>query len=234
MMLSQAVFSQQKNVTRSNQSWIQYYQQMKLSNRLTLMTDGGFRWSNGERLLYIARTGLGYQLASNLRVAAGIASTGGYDATGLSSFELRPYQEIFTSSHGKIGIQQRFRIEERFFRDVVRGEFQNGHNFNFRFRYQISASIPLIKFSNENNYPQILLSISDEIFVNAGREIAYNFLDKNRLVIGPALQVNKNVNIGIAYNFQFSQLNAPASYAHDDVLWLTVRHQLDLSQKNND
>lgn len=226
-------FSQNKTVKHSNQQWVQYYSHLDLSDRWILMIDGGFRWKErfNERLIYIGRVGLGYQLNPKLRLTAGIASTGAYLPTGLNEMEFRPYQELFYSDHyNKIIIHHRLRMEERFFKDVVDGNFSKGHDFNYRFRYQVSVSIPLINFSRENNDRQLSLNVGDEIFINAGKEIVYNILDKNRLVIGPTFQLNKNFNVGISYNFQFLHLNAPATYAHDDVIWLTVRHQMSVSK----
>lgn len=211
---------------------MQYYNQTKVTDRFSLMTDGGFRWSDGKRLLYIARTGLGYQLKSETKITAGIASTGAYDDSGLIKFEIRPYQDIaFSMKVGKIQTQHRFRVEERFFKNVVNGEIIGGHDFNFRFRYQIGATIHLLNLSVKNENRQLLLNVSDEIFINGGNEILYNIFDKNRLVIGPILQLRKNLNVGLIYNFQFAQLNAPAAYTHDNVVWLTVRHQMDTSTK---
>ncbi len=222
----------QKNIQHTNQQWIQYYQQLDLNNQFTLMTDGGFRWSDGERLQYIARMGLGYTLSDRIRVAAGVASTGSYDPLGLRTFEMRPYQEILLSGgNGKIPVQHRVRVEERYFKDVENGDLVNGYVFNFRFRYQISASIPLAKLSKTNTDQKLLLNVSDEIFINAGKEIVYNFLDKNRLVIGPVFQLNEKVNVGLLYNFQFTPLNAPALYSHDNVWWLTVHHNMKITSR---
>lgn len=222
----------QKRIQHTNQHWIQYYQQLELNKHFTLMTDGGFRWSDGERLQYIARMGLGYNLSDRIRVAAGIASTGSYDPMGLKKFEMRPYQELLlTSGTGKILVQHRVRVEERFFKDVVGGELLSGHTFNFRFRYQVSASIPLIGLSKTNTDQKLLLTVSDEIFINTGKEIVYNFLDKNRLVIGPVFQLNKNINLGLVYNFQFTPMNVPALYSHDNVLWLTIHHNMKVANR---
>jgi hypothetical protein len=222
------LYAQQKNVQKSNQLWIQYYNQLKLNKKLSLMTDGGFRWKDGDRLLYIARTGIGYQINSTFRVAAGIATTGQYGTDGLNKVELRPYQELSSSVMlNKVTLLQRLRIEERYFRNVDKTIY-NVDNFNFRFRYQILAIIPLIQLSAEKLYKQLSLNVSDEIFVNAGKEVVYNLLDKNRFVIGPAVQASKSLNVGLSYNFQFSQLNSAASYAHDNILWLTIRHQMNL------
>ena len=221
----------QKNIQYTNQQWIQYYQQLELNKHSTLMTDGGFRWSDGERLQYIARMGWGYNLGDRLRVAGGIASTGSYDSLGLRKFEIRPYQELLVSGISRIPIQHRVRVEERYIRDVVNGDLLKGHNFNFRFRYQVSASLPLIGLSKTNADQKLLLTVSNEIFINAGKEIIYNVLDKNRIVIGPALQFNKNLNVGLVYNFQFTPLNAPANYSHDHVLWLTAYHNMKIQNR---
>lgn len=195
-----------------------------------VMVDGGFRWADGlnEKALFIARTGFGYQVNSWLRAGGGVATTGAYTNSSFSKFELRPYQELFAGfKYRELGFQQRFRCEERFFKDVINRELQSGHNFNFRFRYQISASIPIVNLSTTKTDKKLLLSVSDEIFLNAGKEIVYNILDKNRIVVGPVFQHSASLAFGVAYLHQYSQLNSPGAYAQDDILWLTVRHSID-------
>ncbi len=227
------IYGQQKTLQHSGQQWIQYYNQLKLNSRWMLLSDGGFRWRDHftERSLYIVRIGATFSFGDLLRVGGGLATTGSYSAAGLNRVEIRPYQEMLLSTvFAKVGIQHRLRIEERFFKEVVGGDITQNHNFNFRFRYQMLATVPLIKIWIDKREHQLALSVSDEIFLNAGKEIVYNYLDKNRFVIGPTLQVNKNVNIGLLYNYEFSQLNAPASYTHTDVIWLTLRHQMSLSK----
>ncbi|MCB0487695.1 MAG: DUF2490 domain-containing protein [Cyclobacteriaceae bacterium] len=223
----------QKTVRHSNQQWVQYYNQLKLNSHWTLMTDGGFRWADkfSTKALFIARIGIGYNINSHLRVGAGLASTGAYSSSSLSKLEYRPYQELFASyKYGRVGLQHRFRVEERYFKSVVDGDPQSGHNFNFRLRYQISANIPLLKLSPDNPDKILSLGIGDEIFINAGREIVNNILDKNRIIIGPAVQFNKQLTVALSYTHQYSQLATAGAYAHDDVMWLAIRHNLDLSK----
>lgn len=223
----------QKTVRHSDQQWVQYYNQFKLDNHWTLMTDCGFRWADkfSSKVLFIARVGMAYSINSHLRVAAGFASTGAYSSASLSKLEYRPYQELFAAyRYNKVGLQHRFRVEERYFKNVVDGDLQSGHNFNFRLRYQIAANIPLAKLSEKNPDKILSLSIGDEIFINAGREIINNIFDKNRIVIGPAIQFNKQLTVALSYTHQYSQLPAAGTYAHDDIMWFTIRHHLTLSK----
>ncbi|HEY5691916.1 MAG TPA: DUF2490 domain-containing protein [Cyclobacteriaceae bacterium] len=232
-LITQASFAQLKNVQRNNQQWIQYYGQIELTDKWNILPDGGFRWQDrfNEKGIFIARIGVGYDLNKKLRVTTGIASTGAYSPTGLRRLEFRPYQELFSSSNlGKLRVHHRLRIEERFYKRILNGDIVNGHDFNFRFRYQFSLSIQIIKIDYKNPNRILSLNVSDEIFINAGKEIVYNYLDKNRLVIGPSVQWNKNINVGIFYNFQFSQLNTPMSYAIDDVIWFTIRHHMNIAK----
>lgn len=236
IVLMPLITQAQKTVRHSDQQWVQYYNQLKLSDRWTLMTDGGFRWADGfsTKALFIARVGMAYSINTHLRVAAGVASTGAYSSS-LSKLEYRPYQELFASyKYNKVILQHRFRVEERYFKNVVDGDLQSGHNFNFRLRYQISANIPLVKLSSDNPDKVLSLGIADEIFVNAGREIVNNILDKNRIIIGPAVQFNKQLTIALSYTHQYSQLATAGSYAHDDIMWLAIRHNLDLSKHRSE
>lgn len=229
------ISAQGKTVKRSNQQWVQYYGQFKLSQKWGMNADAGFRWADSfkNKLQYISRVGVGYQLNPRFRLATGFANLGSYSASSLSKLEFRTYEEISAGyQYNKIAINHRFRVEERYYRSVVNGDILSGYDFNFRMRYQISAIIPLISFENPDQ--KLSLNVADEIFVNAGSEIVYNLFDKNRFVIGPAFQCSKKLTIGLSYTHQFSQLNSPALYAHDDVMWLAIRHSVDFSKHQSE
>lgn len=234
LIVPASAFAQQKTVRHSDQQWVQYYNQLKLNPRWTLMTDGGFRWSDkfSTKALFIARVGMAYKINSHMRVAVGVASTGAYSSSSFSKLEYRPYQELFASyKYNQLNLQHRFRLEERYFKNVVDGDLQTGHNFNFRLRYQIATNIPLAKLSADHPNRMLLLGIGDEIFINAGSEIVNNILDKNRIIIGPAVQFSRELTIALSYTHQYSQLSAAGNYAHDDIMWLAIRHNLDASKQ---
>lgn len=217
----------QKIIAHSQQQWVQYYNQTKIARRWYYGIDGGFRWKEREKFQYIARTGILYQLTNKVRIGGGITTTGNYQLNTLAKTEIRPYQEVFASlSDSKVSIVSRFRLEERFFTNQLVDP--HSHTFNYRFRYQLAFNIPLLKLSKEDDSKKLLLSISDELFLNAGKEMTYSVLDRNRLVIGPAWQISKSLTVAINYLYQFGQKNAPAEYDVDDVIWITLKHNMNL------
>lgn len=217
-------FAQEKKTTNSNQQWIQYYETAKLNNHCALYGDVGYRRKDlfAETSQYIVRVAIGYQLNPALKVAAGFANLGFYTLGSLSKLEFRPYEEsMITNKYKFVKIQQRFRLEERFFKVVDAGIIQPGSSFNFRFRYRLMFNIPMINDSGL----KLSLNAGDEILFNAGRDIVYNIFDQNRILIGPALKLDKNLTVSLTYNNQFASSSTPGNYKHTDVIWLGIKHQ---------
>ncbi len=231
--ISTITLGQSKHVKKSSQQWIQYYGQAKIGDKWTWSADGGYRWNTlfNNPSQYIVRTGLGYELNSTMKVSAGLAHLGFYTSKKLSKVEYRPYQEFaINDKYKNLGILHRFRIEERYFKNVVNGDVQHGHTFNFRFRYLCMLNFKILKLSTTHPDKALAISLGDEIFINAGKKVVYNVFDQNRFLVGPALSFSKNLSIGVTYNSQFAALNAPNSYNHTDVLWLIIRQNFDLTR----
>lgn len=231
-ILSSINFGEGKNINRSNQQWIQYYNQTKFAEHLFFLGDGGFRWKKkiSSSTQYIARFGVGYNLSENTRVAAGIAHLGYFLSDNLNRIEFRPYQEFLNNqSFGKISLTHRFRIEERYFRKVVNGKISSDDNFNFRLRYSVSLSFTLFKLSNSHPNKEVSLSVGDEIFLNVGKEVVYNVFDQNRILLGVIIQLKRNLKVEFTYNSQFAAVSSPTKYNYTDIIWLKINHKLDLT-----
>ena len=223
----------QKIVSHNNQQWIQYYNQLKLSEKLTLYSDVSLRRINNfnQWSQVTIRTGIGYPLTENLQVVTGFACFNFYNNNKPSRIEFRPYQEVNTSQNlCNVAVQHRLRVEARYFRKISDGVITSQSNFNFRFRYRLYCGIPLVKLSASNPDKKLLLNIGDEIFINAGKEIIYNMLDNNRLLLGSTFQINKYLNISFTYTYQFGQRNSPSTYEHSDIYWLGIIHKLSLKK----
>jgi hypothetical protein len=166
-----------------------------------------------------------------VRISAGFAHLGFYTSEKLSKVEYRPYEEVaITETYGNLGMLHRFRIEERYFKNVLDGDIQPGHTFNFRFRYQCMLNFKILKLSSLNPDKVLSINLGDEIFINAGKKVVYNVFDQNRFLVGPSIFFSKDLSIGLTYNSQFAALNAPNSYNHTGVLWLIIRQNLDLTK----
>ncbi|MDF2157794.1 DUF2490 domain-containing protein [Algoriphagus sp. CAU 1675] len=227
---SAPLLAQEKNVSKDSQQWMQYYHESKLSDSWSFLIDGGFRWKNAinDPSQYIIRTGAGYYLSPMIRVSAGFAHLGFYSGNKKNKIEYRPYQEILIKNKWqRLGISQRIRAEERFFKEVLDGEVQDPTAFNYRFRYALMARIPLFQLSPTHPDRKLVLAFGDEIFLNAGQEVTHNVFDQNRFILSPGLQYSKNLTFSFTWNRQFGSTSLPSEYKLSDVFWLQVKHQLD-------
>lgn len=224
----------QKNITYTNQQWLQYYNQLKFSTELTLYTDLSVRRMNNfnDWSQITFRTGAGYQLTQNLQGVTGIACFGFYTKNKRSKIEFRPYQEInSTQSFGKISVQHRLRVEARYFRKITDGVITSASDFNFRFRYRLYCSVPVLKMSESITDRKLLLNLGDELFINAGKEITYNMLDNNRLLVGLTFQYNNNLSFTFGYINQFGQRSSQAAYENSDIFTFGIIQKIKLSKE---
>jgi hypothetical protein len=233
LFLAYSVCSAQKKVIHDNQEWLQYYNQLKFSEKLILYTDISLRRINNfnDWSQITFRTGLGYSLIENLQAITGLAFFTFYTQNKLSKIELRPYQEFSTlQTFGNVTFQHRFRAEARYFRNVKAGEISDTTDFNFRFRYRLYSLIPIIPGSDSKPNRKLFLNLGDEIFINAGKEILYNMFDNNRFIIGTTYQHDNNLSFSLGYINQFGQRNNPATYENSDILTLGIIQKISLQK----
>lgn len=229
IFLNHKTSGQNKSVTHENQQWFQYYNETKLNERWTLLPDASYRRRDGfsEHSQFIVRAGLGYSIKPNLRVSAGFAYSGFYTQDTLNRVEYRPHQEILLrSSFKNIRINNRVRIEERFFNSLG----NSNNTFNVRFRYSLMVTIPIAKLSKTNPDSMFLLTVGDEIFINAGKETPTQTFDQNRFIVSPVFQLNKNLSISPVWNSQYASTATSGRYRQTHVFWLQIRHNLDLGE----
>jgi hypothetical protein len=234
MIVGTAVFlpisdiSAQKTKSSSNQQWIQYYSNIALSERWSLVSDYGLRrrehlseWSQ-----MLVRVGAGYQIHPSVKGVVGMAFLTFHKGGDRTKVEYRPYQELGSvQSFAKLRIQHRLRIEERFFQST--NENGDPSSFNFRFRYRLLGSYPVADMNGEREAGSFLIYFGNEILVNAGSEIIYNQFDSNRVLIGPAFQWRPNLTLSLLYNYLYAQRNQPETFTETHVLWLGIKHKLE-------
>ncbi len=159
----------------------------------------------------LLRTGLQYNLKSGqASFLAGYASiTTGDAGESVSTFhENRIYQEVIMRQKlGKVGIQHRYRYEQRWIDD---------QEFRTRFRYFISVSVPL---NNKELIDKgaLYLQLYDEVFINGERPSEnVQYFDRNRLYLGLGYRTSKNLALQLGMmeqttsNFSKTQLQFSA------------------------
>ncbi len=224
------VFCQVKKRDYSNQQWLFNATQLNLSKKFFITGSFNYRWEKdfSNHLLSFGSLGAGYHISNAEQLFIGMARVGIYSSNTLSKTENRPFQYLlYTTQHKTISISQRFQIEERFIKNLD----DDSNHFNFRFRYRLICTLPIIKI-NDNQYPfKVSLDLGDEIFINSGKEITYNTFDQNRLYGGPSLQFHKNLSAYLYYNYQVAKKNKPDTYNINHVIWLGFKQIVDVSKR---
>lgn len=177
-------------------NWLIYLGNKQVNKKINWHHEVQYRNYNGigdlEQLLL--RTGVGYNLTENnnniLLGYAFIHSQNYLDNIDdkIDVNEHRIYQQFITRQNiGRVGLQHRYRFEQRFIED----------DFQMRFRYFLAANVPLNKKTMQGN--TVYLSTYNEIFLNAQN----NAFDRNRLYGGIGYQLNKGVRFELGYMNQF-------------------------------
>jgi hypothetical protein len=220
-----------KTTGRETQVWLGYANQTWLTPKLGTWLDVGLRWTGlmGEWNTYLVRPGINY------RLSRGVTATVGYALFGQRvpnpdrvpvRLEHRPWQQVtWVQNAGPVQVTQRYRTEQRFIHRTAGGELAEGYRFNHRLRYQLSGAVSL----RDSTHKALVLTVGDEILMNAGKQITYNYFDQNRLFATLGYQLTETLNVQIGYMYAFSQLAAGNQFLHGHVWRLSLLHNVKLS-----
>lgn len=220
-----------KQIIYGNQVWVGDFTKVKLNDKWAVYLDCGARrsnWFNNWSQLLV-RPGISYNVNKSVSVAVGAAYFRHFVA-GLVRAEYRPWEQItFTENIGRVTINHRLRAEQRFSQRIVENKLQNEFNYNSRFRYQLNAQLAINKQVLENN--TLYLTFAEELMINSGKEIKYNYFDQNRLGAGLGYKLNDALNVSIAYMNVFIQKNQALSLEQNNVIVFNLYHTISLNKK---
>ena len=135
-------------------------------------------------------------------------------ATELFSNENRIYQQAqLNSSINKVSVTHRLRIEERWVQRVVNSIPTDEKRFSTRFRYLLSANIPL---SKNKKVPSFV--VADELLMQMGKYIIYNPFDQNRFFAGIKQQVTKSLSFDFGYMHVWQQKLSGYQYSRNHTI----------------
>lgn len=179
-------------------NWFLYFGNQKINDKWNWHNEVQYRNYNfaGDLQQLLLRTGFGYNLSennNNILLGYAFIRSENYitdSSEKIGSNENRIYQQFITRQNfGRVFIQHRYRIEERFLPD----------NFKLRFRYFLSLNIPVNKKSMVDK--AIYLSAYDEIFLNAESPV----FDRNRIYGGLGYVINKNFRVEVGFMAQTTE-----------------------------
>ncbi|MFD2570109.1 DUF2490 domain-containing protein [Spirosoma soli] len=222
-----------KFVQQQEQAWLGYFNQTRFSNHWGIWVDLHHRRTDFlDRLnLNLVRAGLTYYVNDNLRLTAGYAYAGSaLSPSGTIRPEHRPWQQVWwTGRAGRFNLLQWVRAEQRFNHRVQGDQLADGYGFNWRFRYNFMLQIPFKGETIQPGVPNFVLQ--DEVFVNAGKQITYNYFDQNRFFVGVSYPFSKSLTAQLGYMNQFVQQPAGSSFVSNRTLRFFVFHTLDFRQQ---
>ena len=176
-------------------NWFIYFGNQAINKKWNWWNEVQYRNYNivGDLQQLLLRTGVGYNLSennNNLLFGYAFVNSQRYltnSSNKIASNEHRLYQQFVTRQNfGRVFVQHRYRVEERFLKD----------EFQMRFRYFLSLNVPL------NNKTMIkntcYLSAYDEIFINGQNSL----FDRNRLYGALGYVINKNIRVELGFMAQ--------------------------------
>lgn len=233
-VFSVVVLKAQKTVQDNGLYFLRYQNQLMINDKWNVQSEIEMRRFFEQNRLnnVIAHSRLYYNTGATTNVAFGFAysSQGPQNPASTSNLTVPEYriQQEFNYSlrlSKRFGIQQRLRIDERFIRRNNGVELLDGVNFNWRFRFRLQATYLV---SKEGASKRTILKASNEVMVNAGKNVAYNQFDQNRIYIGVERDLSDKFSAEIGYIKWYQQTAAGNVFFDRDILRITLYHKIKL------
>lgn len=186
-------------------NWFIYFGNQKINDRWNLHNEIQYRNYNfaGDLEQLLLRGGIGYDLTennNNLLLGYGYIHSEPYingtdDKTEVK--EHRLFQQFITrQKHGRVYLQHRYRIEQRFIEE----------DFRMRFRYFLALNVPVNKKEMEKH--TFYLSAYNEIFI---KNLSPMF-DRNRIYGAAGYQFNKYIRAELGFMNQLLENSSRNQY----------------------
>jgi hypothetical protein len=185
--------------------------------------DAGARWQQ-----LLLRPGVNYQVNENLMLTAGYAFVDTFRYGEFPIAQRFPEHRIFQQAAlkhpvGRVGLQHRYRLEQRFLGEVsVDGNVRRVNRWRHenRFRYMVRAVVPLRGPTSAKG--GWYLALYDEFFLNFGANVAANIFDQNRAYAAVGYGLRGDTRLEFGYMNQIAQQRNGRIFELNHTLQLAV------------
>lgn len=223
-----------KEIINQQQIWYDFTETIKVHPRWSVVINLGERhaYKPFAQSQTLTRAYFLHHFKSEWSMGAGFVNFWIWEGD-LAVPELRPEQWFFYRQRFEqikiLTIAHRFKIEERFMHNTLGDALAPGYTFSMRFRYQIGAEVVL--FTTGKNKNPIKLRLSDEVMLQAGKDIIYNVFDQNRATVGLAYRPVEGLTLSASYMNLFRQRRAGNTFDHIHTLRIGIEHEIAIKQK---
>ncbi|MDO8998265.1 MAG: DUF2490 domain-containing protein [Bacteroidota bacterium] len=214
-------------IIKDNMLWLGYYNTININPKWSVNSDFQFRaknWYHANSQV-LGRTGLSYKFNDKITATSGFAHFRFFINNESTRREWRPWQEILINDNlNNLKISHRFRLEQRFNEKVKNNEPVNEYQFNHRFRYRLDLRFPITK--NEEKGKILYILIGNELMINAGKNITYNYFDQNRSYAGLNYELNKKISLQLQYIHIWQQLSSGNTFLMSEVIRFNLYHTI--------
>lgn len=237
LIITGNIHAQSKHTETYDAVWLGYFNQTRFSNKWGSWTDLHLRTKEDFFTNFyqsILRFGLTYYLNDATKLTAGYAYVSTYPGDNhphVTQPEHRPWQQIqWHTKYPKIRMMQWIRLEEKFRRRILNpSELASGYNFNYKIRYNFFLQAPLDKKGIQPH--KFSFVVNDEVHINFGKQVVYNYFDQNRFFIGFAYHTNKTDQLQFGYMNLFQELAGGNQYKSINAARIFYFHNPDLRKK---
>jgi len=207
--------SAQKQIVTQSNAWATYTGNHRLSDRWGFYTEYSWRRSGlafDNWMQSLSRVAVDYYTKSGAQLSVGYAFIGFYkygaQPIAYPRNEHRTFLQLITNQQlGRFYTSNRFRYEQRWLQNKTLQDGAYALNdddpfiYNNRLRYRYGVNVPITKKTMEDN--TLFFVMTDEVFINAGKQIKLNVFDQNRFITGLGWRFDKNRNVQIGYMNQY-------------------------------
>jgi hypothetical protein len=231
-----SVFSQtEKKIDNQSILWTRYYNQVLFNEKWSLHSefDNRIFLKPMQENVFVGRLQGRYKINKQLETGIGFA----YFSVDTQIPEVNPDFNIpeyrgqqdltWKQNIGKVILNQRFQLEERFIGRADNITLLPGTTFSWRFRYRLQTDYTFWKKEK-----QLLKAVvSDEIMFNFGKQIIKNTFDQNRIYAAIHYGLNTNLAFELGYLNSFQRRANGIDYFNRDIIRLSIFHKIKFQKK---
>ena len=226
VLLAVSIAAQAQRATdRNSHVWISHLGDHRFSEHWSFHTEAHIRQAEmgvmPQQLLI--RPAINFHLNQDVMFTVGYSYYYNYrygaHPIKVGTWENNVFEQMqFTSRIGKVTLQNRFRLEQRFIAALkadttaTSGYTFDKYTYQSRFRVRLMATLPLGKHAKVEP-KSWFLCVYDELFLNFGDNARLDFLNQNRISGLVGYQFNKQGNVQVGYLLQTLQRPGAASGA---------------------